>query len=162
MLEFHIKKATRLCHKTGETLQAGEPFYSVLVTEENEIVRRDYSRAGWDGVPDDVLAWWKSDVPQENGSKVTLAPDEVVLQYFQKLIESNEQPDMAFVLALLMIRKRIMRLEGKEQDEQGNELIVVSCSKNEQEYKVPVTSPDADEVQAIQNQLVSMLYKDAA
>ena len=61
-----------------------------------------------------------------------------------------------------MIRKRIMRLEGNEQDEQGREVMVVSCSKNEQEYKVPVTSPDRNEVEAIQDQLVSMLYKDAA
>ncbi|MBA60957.1 MAG: hypothetical protein CMJ76_01200 [Planctomycetaceae bacterium] len=162
MLEFHIKKATRLCHKTGEKLQPGESFYSVLVVEENEVVRHDYSEAAWEGVPDDVLAWWKADVPQEDEAKVTLAPDEVVLQYFQTLSEANEHPDMAFILALLMIRKRIMRLDGKEQDEQGNELLVVSCSKSEREYKVPVTSPDASQVEEIQNQLVSMLYKDAA
>ena len=55
-----------------------------------------------------------------------------------------------------------MRLEGNEHDEQGQEMMVVSCSKNEQEYKVPVTSPDTNEVEAIQDQLVSMLYKDAA
>ena len=86
----------------------------------------------------------------------------VVLQYFEQLMASKEQPDMTFVLALLMIRKRIMRLEGSEQDDQGNELMVVSCSKNEQEYKVPTTSPDADEIEEIQAQIVSMLYKDAA
>ena len=93
---------------------------------------------------------------------MNLAPDEVVLQYFEQLMASKEQPDMTFVLALLMIRKRIMRLEGSEQDDQGNELMVVSCSKNEQEYKVPTTSPDADEIEEIQAQIVSMLYKDAA
>lgn len=162
MLEFHIKKATRLCHKTGEPLKPGQSFYSILISEDNEIVRHDYSAAHWEGSPDEALAWWKSDVPQEDGAKVTLAPDDVVLQYFEKLIESKEFPNMAFVLALLMIRKRIMRLEGNEQDEQGREVMVVSCSKNEQEYKVPVTSPDRNEVEAIQDQLVSMLYKDAA
>ena len=77
-------------------------------------------------------------------------------------MESNEHPNMAFVLALLMIRKRMMRLEGNEQDEAGNELMIVSSSKNEQEYKVPVTYPDAQEVEEIQGQLVAMLYKDAA
>ena len=162
MLEFHIKKATRLCHQTGERLAPGEPFYSVLITEEHEIVRQDFSTAAWDGAPEDALAWWKSDMPDEEGTKVNLAPDEVVLRYFEQLMASNEQPDMTFVLALLMIRKRIMRLEGSEQDDQGNELMVVSCSKNEQEYKVPTTSPDADEIEEIQAQIVSMLYKDAA
>ena len=162
MLEFHIKKATRLCHKTGETLQPGHSFYSVLVTEADEVVRHDYSLAGWEGAPDDALAWWKSDVPEEDGVKVTLAPDEVVLQYFQKLMESNEHPNMAFVLALLMIRKRMMSFEGNEQDEAGNELMIISSSKNEQEYKVPVAYPDAQEVDKIQDQLVAMLYKDAA
>ena len=162
MLEFHIKKATRLCHKTGEPFQPGQTFYSILISENNEIVRLDYSATHWEGAPDEALAWWKSEVPEEDGAKVTLAPDEVVLQYFEKLIESKEHPDMAFVLAILMIRKRIMRLEGNEHDEQGQEMMVVSCSKNEQEYKVPVTSPDTNEVEAIQDQLVSMLYKDAA
>ncbi len=162
MLEFHIKKATRLCYKTGEALLPGQSFYSVLVTEGAEIVRHDYSQQAWEGAPDDALAWWKSDVPVEEGAKVTLAPDEVVKQFFQQLIDSNEQPDMAYVLALLMIRKRMMRMEGTEQDEEGNEWMIVSCSKSEQEYKVPVTNPDAQEVAAIQDQLVAMLYKDAA
>ena len=64
--------------------------------------------------------------------------------------------------SLLMIRKRMMSLEGNEQDEAGNELMVISSSKNEQEYKVPVGYPDAQEVEKIQDQLVAMLYKDAA
>ena len=81
MLEFHIKKATRLCYKTGERLTPGAAFYSVLVTEENEVVRHDYSLAAWEGAPEDALAWWKSEMPYEEGSKVNLAPDEVVLQY---------------------------------------------------------------------------------
>ncbi|MCH2369249.1 MAG: hypothetical protein MK324_01780 [Pirellulales bacterium] len=118
--------------------------------------------AGWEGAPDDALAWWQSEVPEEDGVKVTLAPDEVVLQYFQKLMESNEHPNMAFVLALLMIRKRMMSFEGNEQDEAGNELMIISSSKHEQEYKVPVAYPDAQEVDKIQDQLVAMLYKDAA
>ena len=162
MLEFHIKKATRLCYKTGERLTPGAAFYSVLVTEENEVVRHDYSLAAWEGAPEDALAWWKSEMPYKEGSEVNLAPDEVVLQYFQQLIETNEQQEMAFVLALLMIRKRIMRLEGNELDEDGNELMVVSCSKNELEYKVPTASPSSDEINMIQDQLTSMLYKEAA
>ena len=97
MLEFHIKKATRLCYKTGERLAPGATFYSVLVTEENEVVRHDYSLAAWEGAPEDALAWWKSEMPDEEGSKVNLAPDEVVLQYFQQLIETNEQEEICLL-----------------------------------------------------------------
>ena len=114
MLEFHIKKATRLCYKTGERLAPGATFYSVLVTEENEVVRHDYSLAAWEGAPEDALAWWKSEMPDEEGSKVNLAPDEVVLQYFQQLIETNEQQEMAFVLALLSEGCPLVVVRGKD------------------------------------------------
>ena len=68
MLEFHIKK--QLDYATsGERLTPGAAFYSVLVTEENEVGRHDYSLAAWEGAPEDALAWWKSEMPYEEGRK---------------------------------------------------------------------------------------------
>ncbi len=101
-------------------------------------------------------------MPDAEQNKLNLAPNEVMLQYFEQLHTSPGSQNMAYVLSLLMVRKRIMRLNGSEEDEQGNELLVLSEPKSEKEYKVPVTQPTVEQVESLQQQLTAMLYKDAA
>ncbi|MEM7313137.1 MAG: hypothetical protein AAF497_08290, partial [Planctomycetota bacterium] len=93
MLDFEVKRCTRKCSATDEALKPGEDFYSVLVAEGAEVVRRDFSQAAWSGPPENHIGWWKSRMPDPDEKKVDWAPSDVILHYFQQLGERPESAD---------------------------------------------------------------------
>ena len=84
-----------------------------------------------------------------------------LLQYFQQLEGQPDKADIRYVLTLLMIRRRIVRLDETETDDSGREVLVVFCSRNELEYRVPVTPPEPPRANEIQEELAKLLYADA-
>jgi hypothetical protein len=158
MLDFEIQRCARKCAKTDREFQVGETFYSVLVSEGAEVVRRDYSQEAWDGPPEGALGWWKCQLPESNSKKAHWAPNDVMLDYFERLQGQPGQEDVRYVLALLMARKRIVRVEDTETEETGREVLVVFCPRTEAEYRVPVVMPEGDRAQKIQDELVQLLF----
>ena len=162
MIDFEIQRCTRRCAKTQREFKPGEPFYSVLVPDGAEIRRHDYSAEAWDGPPEDAVGWWKSQMPDANAHKMHWAPNDVMLHYFQQLEGQPGKEDIRYVLALLMIRRRIVRLEATETDPQGREIMVLYCPRGEVEYRVPVTAPAGPRVDEIQQELAALLFADAS
>lgn len=160
MLDFEVQRCTRRCHASDRELKPDEPFYSVLISEGAEVVRRDYGEDAWEGPPEEALGWWKSQMPSADGSKVNWAPNDVMLHYFQQLEASPEKADTRYVLSLLMVRRKILRLEDSEADSQGRELLVLSCSRNDQQYRCLVADPTPTRVAEIQNELATLLFGD--
>jgi hypothetical protein len=162
MIDFEIQRCTKICAKTERELTPGEHFYSVLVPRESEVVRFDYSLKGWEGPPEDAIGWWKSQMPEANAKRANWAPNDVMLDYFQQLETQTQRADVRYVLTLLMIRRRILRLEESEMDDNGRELLVVFCARNETEYRVPVISPSPNRAKEIQDELTRLLMDEAA
>ena len=90
------------------------------------------------------------------------APNDVLLDLFEELAEQAQSADLRYVLALLFIRRRVLRLEDTEQDPMGGELLVISCPRCSTDYKVRVTPPDGARAEEIQNQLAQMFVRGAA
>ncbi|NLF72251.1 MAG: hypothetical protein GX575_24720 [Candidatus Anammoximicrobium sp.] len=158
MLDFEIQRCARKCAKTDREFSAGETFFSVLIPEGAEVVRRDYSQEAWDGPPEGALGWWKCQLPESNVRKAHWAPHDVMLDYFERLQEQTGQEDVRYILALLMSRKRIVRVEDTETDETGREVLVVFCPRTEAEYRVPVVMPEGERARQIQDELVQLLF----
>ncbi len=161
MLDFEIQRCTRRCAALERDLAPGEWFYSVLTPRGGSVVRQDYSEESWSGPPEGAIGWWKSQMPDATGTrKVTLAPNDVILQYFEQLEGDPARQDLRYVLALLMVRRRIMRLEDTEKDEHGQETLVLFCSRNEAEYRTPVALPSETRAAEIQSELIKLLYSE--
>ena len=157
MVDFEVKRFTRVCAKTEVELKAGDEFYSFIVRDGSETVRKDVAAASWDGPPEDCLGWWKSEVPDPKSKKLHWAPHDVMLHYFADTEDQPEQADVRYILALLMIRRRIFRLEETETGDDGREVMLLYCSRNETEYKVPevaMTPERAKEIQALLSELL--------
>jgi hypothetical protein len=158
MLDFEVQRFTRKCCETDVILQPGDVFYSALVAQGAQVIRKDYAERAWKGPPDATLGWWKAQVPDFHSHKMHWAPNDVILHYFDQLYEDDSQADMRYVLALLMIRRRIVRLEDTDHDDQQREIFVLYCPRNEREYRVAVTSPTPERTAEIQNQLAELLF----
>ena len=158
MLEFDIQRFTRKCHASGRELAAGESFYSVLVADGPNVVRHDFAENAWQGPPENAVGWWKSQVPSAAAKKMQMAPGEVMLQYFQEIVDRPDKEDECYVLALLMIRRRVLRHERTDTDEQGREIAVLQSPKNNAEYRTPVVMPSPERAVAIQAEFERLLY----
>ena len=160
MLDFEVQRFSRRCCRTDRVLHPGEAFYSVLIAEGAEVHRHDFCEEAWEGPPDDAIGWWKSSVADADSKKMHWAPNDVILHFFEQLEGQESKQDMRYVLALLMIRRRIVRLEDTEHDEQGREVFVLFCPRNEREYRSAVVAPTDARIQEIQNELAKLLFAD--
>lgn len=85
----------------------------MLLAEGAELRRLDYSTAAWKGPPEKAAGWWKSRMPEAAARRMHWAPNDVMLHFFEQLENQPEQADMRFVLALLLIRRRVFREEDR-------------------------------------------------
>ena len=157
MVDFDITRCSRKCAATDRDLQAGETCYSALVPEGGQIVRRDYSAEAWPGPPEEAVGWWKSVVVDPNANRMHWAPSDVMLNYFVQLEGNLAAEDTRYVLALLLVRKRILRNESTEKDAEGRETLVLYSPRQECEHRVAVVLPSPERVEAIQNELAQLL-----
>jgi hypothetical protein len=158
MIPFEVPRNSRVCVATNRPLKPGEWFHSVLIEEENEIKRLDYSQDGWGGLPAEMIGYWKSKLPTQNDKKVKLAPNDILLNLFDQLSEQFDKQEMRYVLTLLLIRRRIFRLEKEETDDSGATMLNVYCPKREAVYLVPVSQPGDEKIEELQNTLATLLY----
>lgn len=156
-MDYEVQRCSRHCARSGRELPPGEPFYSVLVAEGADVRRYDYSVDAWQGPPQQAIGWWKSQIPDRNAKRMHWAPNDVMLQFFDELAEQPDKQDMRYVLALLLVRRRVMRLEETEQDDQGREVLMLYCPRRETSYKVPAVTPDQSRIDEIQQELTRLL-----
>ena len=181
MVNYEVPRCSKICTATGRELMPGEWFYSVLLAEKGEIQRLDYSQDGWQGAPsyqaDDeihLIGYWKSRLPTPNDNKVKLAPNDILLNLFDQLGDQLDKQDMRYVLVLLLIRRRIFRLErtaDRSADEEPDAetghhrsrvatppTLTVYCPKRETVYRIPVIHPSDEQVEQMQETLTGLLY----
>ena len=65
---------------------------------------------------------------------------------------------MRYVLALLLIRRRVVRLEETERDDNGCEMLVLYCPRRETTYRVAVAAPNDERTTEIQHELAGLLF----
>jgi hypothetical protein len=170
LLDFEVQRCTRRCAATDRPLEPGDECYSVLEFAGADVVRKDYCRDGWAGPPESAFGWWKSRVPEPTAKKIKLAPNEVLLELFDQLAEQCDQTDLRYVLTLLLIRRRVLRIEMTQEpraNAHGNsshdavEAMHVYCPKRGATYEVAVNMPNGARIDEIQQHLSELLIADA-
>jgi hypothetical protein len=157
MLDYEIQRCSRRCAATDRELKNGEICFSVLVPEGAAAVRRDYSADAWHGPPESAIGWWQTTIVDPHAGRPHWAPNDVMLNYFERLLEDPSAEDARYVLALLLVRRRVLRVEGHEQDAPGRDTLVLYCSRNEAQYRVVEVMPTPERTAAIQHQLAELL-----
>lgn len=159
MIEFDIQRCTRHCAVTGRELKPGEVFYSILLPDGDGWRRIDYSPEAWHGPPDGCIAWWRTQMPSAD-QKRRWAPGEVMIRCLERLANVPERADVRYVLALLMIRRRILRLEATRRTPDGLEILSVYCPRNDTTYEIPAVLPPEERLNQIEQELTALLEGD--
>lgn len=160
-MDFEVQRCTRVCAASGRQLEPGETFYSALVVHGADVERLDYAKEAWQGPPEEALGWWKSQMPARDARRMHWAPNDVMLHLLEELAQQPEAADLRYVLALLLIRRRVLRLEETEMDAGESEVLVVYCPRTDETYRVPVAAPTPERTQQIQEELAKLLFTHA-
>ncbi len=153
MIDFEIERCTRHCAVTGRELKPGEEYYSVLMDDDGQWRRLDYAIEAWHGPPDECVAWWRARIPPPSSTRRHWAPDEVMLQCLEELEGNAERADFRYLLALWMMRRRILRLEKTERTPEGNEVASFYCPRRDATYLMPVVLPDESRLSSLQEDI---------
>ncbi|MHC4876275.1 MAG: hypothetical protein ACYTGL_07240 [Planctomycetota bacterium] len=160
-MDYHIKPAARACAATGREFQPGEQCHSVLVERDGQLLRLDYAEEAWTGPPDDSLGDWLTLIP-DTGSQKKTVDTESLFRYFEQLCEdANPAHDkLRYVLALLLLQKRRLRLDGTHRGEDETDYLDLIGSKSEGPYEVPDQSLDESEIAQLQATLNQQLEEE--
>jgi hypothetical protein len=160
LLDFEVQRCTRRCAASNRALEPGDWCYSVLEVQGADVIRKDFAAESWSGAPEGAVGWWKGRVPEPSAKKIKLAPNDVLLELFDQLAEQPDQADLRYVLTLLLIRRRVLRVDLGANDNEQNQMSVY-CPKRDVTFEVAVSMPNGPRIDEIQNQLSELLIADA-
>lgn len=154
MQDYNVKPMGRTCAATGQELAPGSLCHSVLVEKNGDLLRFDYSEEGWGHPPHGTIAHWRCEAPEPvTAAKKTLDPNELMRQFEQLSEEASPAHEkFRYVLALLLVRRRRLKLEGtKIIDDQ--EFFEVTGTRGEGTFLVRNQQLDQAEEQELQTAL---------
>lgn len=125
---WHIARSSRTCAHSGEAIPAGEPFYSALVDKDDSFDRLDFSTGAWSEVDKEpFFSYWKNKGgnAREDNKRPSVDFDRL-LSFFDSLEGAEEAPKRLFryVLALVLVRRRRLRLDDMSRTDAGDRLVV--------------------------------------
>lgn len=118
MEQWEVTRCSGVCTATGRALAEGEEHYAVLVEEGESFRREDYSLEAWSGPPAGAFCFFKTRVPFKEKKKRLLVDDDVLVNFFTRLADATEEARVhfRFVLALILMRKRLLKYEQTERE----------------------------------------------
>lgn len=156
LLDYEIAGCTRRCATSGRPIAPGEEYCSTLELERGTTVRRDYALDVWQGPPENVVAWWRSKLDGD-GARAKLAPQDVLLNLFAALAEEPGEAEFRYVLGLLLVRRRLVKIDQTRSDILG-EVMVLDCPRREEQFELRVAMPDAARAVELEKRLVELVY----
>lgn len=161
--EYPTTRCSKRCSVSGREFRPGEVYYSVLVTAQQDLIRQDIAAEHWQGPPEGVVGWWRCQVPAAGPGVRRPAPNSVLLDVLSDLLERPEQADLAFVLALLLVRRRVLSEESTSSDqskEAAPGLWTLVQPADGRRWFVPIRNPSKQSAQTLQESLLKLLFTE--
>jgi hypothetical protein len=157
LLEYEIANCTRRCTTSGRTLTPGEEYYSTLHIERGSPVRQDFAADAWQGPPADAVAWWQARVPASDDTRGAQTPQDVLVNLFAALADEPAEAEFRYVLGLLLVRRRIVKLEQTRRDAAG-EVLMLDCPRREEQFELRVCTPSPERQAELERRLGELLF----
>ena len=160
-----VVKSTGVCAATGRELAEGEEYYAVLFEEGDSFRRVDYTLESWTEPPAGAYCYFKTRIPvhQEKQKQSLLIDDAMLISFFCRLAEETEpvRLQFRFVLALILMRKRLLRYEQTVPDA-GREYWQMRLTREKSLHRVLNPQLTDGQIEGVSQQLGSILRGDLA
>ena len=156
--EWKIASGRKECARCGRKFEEGETLFSALYEEGYEFKRLDYCRACWGGSGEGTFSFWRTQVPP-NDEPNPLPPNEALLEMFRKLREGSNarREQFRYVLALLLRRKKVLKLLRRDRRAGGEEVLVLEERGSGENSSVTVPRLSEAEAKGLSDELSGLL-----
>jgi hypothetical protein len=146
---YELGRPTRRCHVTGRELRVGDAYVAALLDQDASAkpLRLDFSLEAWNAEPkpidhDRLIGSWRTHVHAAGEKPKPILDDETMLELFEATGDDEKRAGLRLVLALMLIRKRILAHEGNR----GTSMLVRHRgTPREQANMIEVKDPGLDE-----------------
>jgi len=161
VIEYHVSSTTGRCCVTGRELSEGEEYFSVLFDRQEGLVRQDFCSEAWTGPPPGAYCHWKARMAAQAPPKRLWVDNEALINLFLRLAEETNPARMAFrfVLALILMRKRILKYEETLADESG-ERWRMTLVTDKSVHQVVNPQMDEQKIRQVTAELSAILHGD--
>ncbi len=167
--EYNISKTSGACSNCESIMQPEDEYVAVVREVEEEFRREDYCLSCWDSEdksPDaespDVLGAWRTRVPLPQEKKKLFVDDELLVNFFRRLEDAEDAAKLTFryVLALVLMRKRMLVYDRMERTDEGVEIWQMHFKGSDQVEKVIDPKMDEDKIAEVSGQLGQIMESE--
>lgn len=162
--DYEISRASGKCAATGRAFNENEPYYAALFESPTGFERKDFCLEAWSGPPEGCFCYWKGHAPAREKKPTTIAVDNSVLMNLFCRLEDDSSPmrqKFRFVLALLLMRKRLLRFEQAIRND-AQEYWQVRLVQEQSIQQVLNPHLSEEEIEQLSSQLTAILSGDAS
>lgn len=163
---WHIARSSRTCAATGQAIEPGQPFFSALVEKDDDFQRLDFSFDSWSAVEKSgFFSYWKNKGLIVNESEKRPPVDYDQLLAFFDSLNGAEEPGkrlFRYVLALILGRKRKLRLDDMSRTPDGDRLVVYDRRNGGRTLEIIAPEATREELEQTQEKLNQLFDCDVA
>ncbi|MBI4881507.1 MAG: hypothetical protein HY812_17865 [Planctomycetes bacterium] len=162
-MEYAITRSSGQCQRCAHPFAGGERFYSVIRLEDAAPARTDYCVPCFEKSerdPERDFAFWKT--RKAEGQRARPAVDFKALRdLFFRMAErcTSEYQKLTYLLGLVLIRKRVVRLE-KFVSEGGADYLVATTRERPEPLKIVAPELGREEIEELRGKLRALLEID--
>ena len=159
--QWQVQRAAGQCTVTGRVFDPGQEFYTVLFEEGESFRRMDYSLEAWTGAPQGSFCHFKTRTAVKEKKKQLLVGNHALTTFFLRLTDEKEliRVQFRFVLALLLMRKRVLRYDGTR-IEGTDEVWDMTLVSEQSKHRVVNPKLTDAEVENVSRELTAILHGD--
>ena len=166
LADFKVNRCSRRCHALSRPLRDGEWYYSVVIEQGDDLVRRDYSAEAWTEPPEGTVGWWKGRMPLAGTRKLVLAPDAVLIDLLRGLGDAVDRRPLRYLLALTLLRRRVVTvIEQKEEEtkapKHADDVLHLRVLSDGSDIDVTTCAISKRQTESLQVALQELLYCEA-
>jgi hypothetical protein len=161
--EYQIARTAGRCCRCDKVLDQREEFQAVLIEQGEQFVRQDWCLACWEspqrGEVAGLFGQWRSRMPEKQARKKLFVDDGMLLNFFLRLGGQAEaaRVNFRFVLALVLLRKKLLSYEGTRKSPDGGEVWAMRIKGEEQVQEVVNPRLDEQRITEVSQQLGEIL-----
>ena len=168
MDQWEVAKTLGVCAGCGQTLAPNQDYCAALLEQAGNagsssegFERRDYCESCWERLRPEVFCFWKTRFPEPAQKKKLLVDDEVLLDIFERLAGTEERVkiNFRFVLALILMRKRILKYQQTDYRD-GQEFWIMGQVREQTTHEVLNPRLDDAQIQEVSEQLSTILRSE--
>ena len=158
-MDWNITRGELQCSHCGKSFQEDEEYFSAIYDGGTEFVRLDFC-TGCSSQADReaCFSFWKTRVPMKEQEQKKFVDDEVILNFFLRLANEQDQlkRNFRYVLALFLMRKKQLKFKDVARSEEGEALVLYS-SREQQDYEVAIPQLSEEEIQQVTEEVGQIL-----